>query len=162
MKEDYQKMKSTLLHKYGNIEILTDQILVPLEGLDKPTANSDHRTKLVYYCKLQSSFQKINGLLINPAVPKQESETFMYSHTFLKGLLIFLPEQALSCFLETMSSSNLGILRIQGMFAFKVLLSTVVKFYEKTSFLFRMTSKNSQTDVKMIDQSECVQEEFSG
>ena len=132
------------------MEILTDQILVPLEGLDKPTANSDHRTKLVYYCKLQSSFQKINELLINPAVPKQESETFVYSHTFLKRLLTFLPEQALSCFLETMSSSNLGILRIQGMFAFKVLLSTVVKFYEKTSFLVRMTSKNSQTDVKRI------------
>ena len=47
IREDYNKMKSTLIHKYGNIEILADQILASIVVLEKPSQESTLKSKVI-------------------------------------------------------------------------------------------------------------------
>lgn len=137
IREDYQKMKSTLIHRYGNIEILTDQILAPIFVLQKPTLDSDQKSKVNYYRKLQAALHKISKLLVNQAVQKEEAETFVHGHTFLKRLLTLLPEQAYDYYAEAMLSLNLDKIRVQGKIAFELVLSTVARYYELSEFIVR-------------------------
>ena len=131
VRDDYERMKSILIHKYGYIEILTDQILAPLVATKKPTQDSDLQSKVAYYRKLQSALHKINKLLQCQDLPKDEAESFLFSQSFLRSILCLLPDDAVESFIGSMSSLNQDIVRIHGMVAYKLILSTVTKLYEK-------------------------------
>ena len=138
VKENYMRMKAILMHRYGDLRIITDNILAPVVG-EKVPSGSDLKTKLHYFRKLQSALQKVNKLLQNPDIAQDEVQLFLYSHDFLKRILHLLPEEAINYYVESMSNLNQDITRVRGQVAFKTLLSSVQNFYERYDSMARNT-----------------------
>lgn len=136
VKENYNKMKLLLLQRYGDLQTITNNILSNISREVLPnTANLS--TKLDFYRKLQSSIQKINKLLAIPDVNADEVEDFVFGHDFLKRLLQLLPEPAHEQFLSSMSDLDQDTKRVRGKVAFKTILTSVNKIYEKYDSMVR-------------------------
>ena len=146
VKEDYEKMKSILMHRYGDLKIITDNILAQVSK-DRIPGNNDLKAKLCYFRKLHSAFQKIDKLLHNADIPSEETEAFVFSHDFLKRTLHLLPEYAINYYVEAMSNLNQDITRVRGKTAYKTIIACIDKFYERFDAMARNTDQKT-TDLQ--------------
>lgn len=136
VKENYERMKLVLIQRYGDLQTITGNILCGIVK-DKLSNTSSLNSKLDFYRKLQSSLQKINKLLAIPDVNKEEVEDFIFGHDFLKRLLQLLPEPAYEHFVNSMSDLDQDTKRVRGKIAFKTILNSVNKIYERYDSMAR-------------------------
>ena len=151
VKENYDKMKDLLLLRYGDLETITNNIILVVSKEKLPSNDSDLGIKLTYYRKLQSTFQKIDKLVRIPDVSIKEVEDFIFGHQFLKQLSQLLPEPVLESFVDAMRNLGQNITKIRGKIAFKTMLTCTNQIYEKidsmarnTDFFFVDKSKNTK------------------
>lgn len=138
VKENYDRMKTILMHRYGDIRIITDNILTPVTN-EKVPSHGDVKSKLNYFRKLQSALQKVSKLLENPDISREETQAYIYSHDFLKRILHLIPEETMNYYVESMSNLNQDITRVRGVVAFRTILQCVNKFYERYDSMARNT-----------------------
>ena len=129
-KHDFCTMKKILIHHYGDLKTVTNDILWPLSDSLKPNQLSNTAETLVYYKQLNSSLQKINNLFKVSDIPVKEAEEYIYSQDFLHLLLSHVPHEANSKFVSEMQSLGEDIVRIKGKTAFKLILSAVMQCYQ--------------------------------
>ena len=138
-KADYEAMKRILLQRYGDLQTITSNILSPVLNDSVPRNSADISTKLIYCRKLQSALQKIDKLLRSPDVSTCEVKDYIYSHEFLKKLLKIIPEAAFDTFVDRMQELDEDTNRVKGKNAFKLILSSVNKIYDKYDSMARNT-----------------------
>ena len=93
-KNDYESMKSHLIHRYGNPKILISKMIEPLQAEIIPDNLSDAQTCLPYYRKLHSVMEKINFYLDPSTGQKDAFESYIFSQDFLHSLLTLTPLDA--------------------------------------------------------------------
>jgi hypothetical protein len=139
VREDYEKMKSLLMIRYGDLNTITNNILLAVSKEKLPTDSLDLGINLAYYRKLQSAMQKIDKLVNIPDVSTQEVEDFIYGHEFLKRILQLVPVSVIDSIVDAMKALNQGITRIRGRVAFKTIISCIDETYEKYDSMARNT-----------------------
>ena len=126
-KNDYDAMKRTLIHRYGDPKTIMHNLLSPVTK-DHIPDSSDIVKSLSYLRKLQSTLEKISSML--SAKDNEDVESYIYSQDFLHHLLTLVPQDAKNEFFKIMDRCNEDTIRIKGRTAFKLLLNSVNEAYQ--------------------------------
>ena len=129
-KDCYEDLKSALLHRYGDLKVITHNMLLPVVILEKPCTSSGVQKNLNYYRKFQYAMQNINKLLKSSQVPTQEVESYLYSHEFLSCLISLIPLEAKNEFIKMMLQMDEDTVRIKGKIPFKLVLTTINQYHD--------------------------------
>ncbi len=120
-KNSYELMKVWLTKKFGEVKVITDNILkvVLKEAIPNDSTISTNLTN--YYRKLNSVFKKIQELDRTVDVPKEDLAAHIYSNDFLSKLITLAPDKARFEFMDQWMSSGEDPERIKGSDAFALL-----------------------------------------
>jgi hypothetical protein len=98
-KEDYQRMKSLLIEKWGVPDIVCDQYLENIKGLTMPTDPKDKTGLLTYTKNAYSNLVTLTKLEIDRGQKVPGLEEYYLSNQFLKKLHRTMPEELANKFL---------------------------------------------------------------
>ena len=139
-KDDFSAMKNFLIEKYGNTQIIIDNIILPVKSYQLPKSSDSIHSKLNYFRKYQCSLFKITKILQSDEMDTDQLKTYVYGHDFLKILLHLIPEWCVDTFIGPMQALSQSISKIAGKIAFNTLVSSVDRLYKKFDNLMILDS----------------------
>jgi len=137
LSKDYEAMKRKLLKKFGDLTIITDNIVRVIAKEQMPQTDSSYSVLTDYYRKLNSVVHKIGELQKSVDVPLHELKEHIYSAEFLSKLLKFVPDVAKNNFMDQMLAANEDVTTIKGQFAFSMLTLSISNQFTKYDSLSR-------------------------
>lgn len=137
-KEDYQKMRSWLINRYGDIKVMTDRIIRTISK-DRIPSDVNASTALTnYYRKLNSVFKKIQELERTEDMPMYDLLSYIHSAGFIERLASLLPERARFQFLQDHVANKQDLHKIRGREAFETLANVVQSLFALNETATRM------------------------
>ena len=129
-KDDYQLMRTWLITRFGDVKIMTENILKTLSRETIPSDDSPSLTKANYFRKLNAAIKRVKELGKTADMPLRNLEAHIYSNDFMTKLLSFVPEKPkFELFQELMKAGDCAEVRqIEGKEAFNK-LSCIVYFH---------------------------------
>ena len=137
-KEDYKKMRAWLINRYGDVKVMTDNILRTITKEKIPSDSSSSVALTNYYRKFNSVIKRIEELQRTTDMPIGDLHQYIYSSGFLEKLCLLLPDRAKDQFLEKHDANNEDLHRIQGKKAFEALASVVQASFKRNETKTRM------------------------
>ena len=128
-KGDYELMRSWLINRYGDVKVMTANILKTMKKEQIPSDQQASVNLTKYYRKLNSVIKKISELRKTVDMPVKDLEEHMYSNEFLNQILSYVPEKAKFEFFDKLMILGDDLLRIKGKSAFNTLSVTVYKHF---------------------------------
>lgn len=158
-KNDYNSLRSILLQRYGNLKTIIHKLLVPIFNSKIPEQQDPAFLQLSYYRKLHFVFNNIHELLTSQNVPSTESQRLLFSNDFICNMLAYLPKEAELEFIKQLQQLGQNILLIQGKIAYKILISTVNRFFDmydtsvrsKSEAIFNVRTHIARQDPCQLD-----------
>lgn len=139
---DYKAMRKWLISRFGDIKVITDNILKTVAKEFLPGESSSHQTLAVYYRKLNSVIKKLQELSKTVDMPVSELEAHMYSAEFLTKLMKFVPRRTNIVFMDNMTSNGEDDNQVKGESAFKLLAKTIFTHFSSHNRSARVESAN--------------------
>ena len=136
VRQDYKSMKRKLLKKFGDLTIITDNILRTIPD-SMPARSASYLAWTDYFRALNSVMQKIGELRKTADVELDELEDYIYSADFINKLLKFIPDFVKDHFMNQMLDAREDVTVIKGKFAFRKLTSVVSYNFMKYDSLSR-------------------------
>jgi len=94
MKENYTEMRKWLIERFGDVKVITENILKKLAKETIPDDAISSVTVTNYYRKLNSVLIKIKELNKTVNMPAEELNAHIYSSEFISKLLGFVLQRA--------------------------------------------------------------------
>ena len=130
MRENYTEMRKWLIERFGDVKVITDNILKKLAKETIPDDASSSVAVTNYYRKLNSVLIKIKELNKTVNMPAEELNAHIYSSEFISKLLGFVPQRAKFAFRQELMSENEDYRRVRGAKSFSILAATIFKRFE--------------------------------
>ena len=130
MKENYTEMRKWLIERFGDVKVITDNILKKLAKEMIPDDAISSVAVTNYYRKLNSVLIKIKELNKTVNMPAEELNAHIYSSEFMSKLLGFVPQKAKFAFRQGLMSENEDYRRVRGAKSFSILAATIFKRFE--------------------------------
>ena len=153
-RENYQKMRTWLITRFGDVKVMTDNILRCIINDCIPTDITSSIQLTDYYRKLNSVFKRIQELERTPDMPVTRLKNYIYSTTFLEKLAALLPEKASFEFLKSHSANNQDLYTIEGKEAFHTMANVVADIFYMNDTKTRMESSKANQNKKHKTQEE--------
>ena len=128
-KHDYDMMRSWLINRFGDVKIITGNILKPVSKEQIPSDMHSSNNLTSYYRKLNSVIKTITELKKTVDMPVLELEDHIYSNEFITRLISLVPEKAKFEILDKLLMDGNDLLRIKGKAAFTKISSTVYRYF---------------------------------
>ena len=128
-KHDYNLLKRFLIHKFGDVQVITGNILRVLDGAVMPHNSSPVDTVTNYYRKLNSAIKRIQDLRKTVDMPLSELQLQVYSRDFLSKLINLVPEKCSHDFMDKLITAGMDPERIQGEESFTMLASLIQRYF---------------------------------
>ena len=141
--ENYNLMRQFLINKFGDVKVITDNIIKVVAKENIPDDSSSHSVLTDYYRKLNSVMKKLQELSKTVDMPVAELEAQIYSSEFMTKLLKYVPRRSVSEFMEKMISSGQDLARIKGSAAFRLLSDCIHTHFSAHSAAARVDSANN-------------------
>ena len=97
---DYKLMRAWLLSRFGEIKIITDNILKIVARKELPEDFASNKTLTAYYRKLNSAIKKVQELSKTVDMPIEELNAHIYSAEFIAKLIRYVPRLAVNAFMD--------------------------------------------------------------
>ena len=136
-KESYPKMREWLIHRYGNVKVMTENILRVMNREQVPSDLNISPALTNYYKKLNSVMKRIKELMKTKDMPLVLLQNHIYSNSFIERLVAWLPEKARLQFFQTQNKQDLYI---QGSDAFNTVVDIVATQFSLNETATRMDS----------------------
>lgn len=153
-REDYQKMRTWLITRFGDVKVMTDNILRCIINDRIPSDITSSVQLTDYYRKLDSVFKRIQELKRTTDMPVTRLKNYIYSTAFLEKLAALLPERASFKFLESHSANNQDLYTIEGNKAFHTMANVVAEIFYMNETKTRMESSTANQNKKPQAQEE--------
>jgi hypothetical protein len=158
-KNDYNSLRNILLQRYGNLKTIIHNLMVPIFNAKIPDRQDSALLHLAYYRKLHFVFNNIHELLISQNAPSTEIQRLLFANDFICSMLAYLPKEAELEFIKQLQQLGQNILLIQGKISYKILMSTVNKFFDmydtsvrnKTEAVFNVGTHIAKQDPCQLD-----------
>ena len=141
-KEDFQKMRSWLINRFGDIKVMTDNILRNISKDRIPSDLTSSQALTNYYRKLNSVIKRIQELNKTADMPLHDLQTHIYSAGFIEKLMGLLPEKAKYEFFNKHVANNEDLHRISGQKAFETLANVVYSQFTMNETVSRVEQSN--------------------
>ena len=126
-RDNYDLMKTWLIRKFGDVRVITENILKLITKDPKPNESASPATLTVYYRKLNSVIKRI--LELNKTIKKPDLEAHIYSYEFMARLLSYVPDKARYDFMDKLIDAGEDLDNIHGSRAFSILSKTVFRHF---------------------------------
>ena len=124
-KSNYAKMRTWLINRFGDVKVITENILRTLAKDVMPSDNNSSQPLANYYRKLNSVIKQVQELENTVDLPREDLNDYVHSNEFISKVLPFIPEKAKLEFYAKVTASGQDLLRIKGETAF-IDLATIV------------------------------------
>ena len=148
LSHNYEAMKKKLLNKFGDLTIITNNILRTIGKEPPPQHEASYTAQADYYRLLSSLLNKIEELRRSVDVPVDELEDYIYSVDFMNKVLRLVPSNAKDSFMDSMIRSQEDVTKIKGKFAFKMLSIEISNRFIKYDSLARSEDNYDKSHTK--------------
>ena len=128
-KDCYQLMRMWLINQFGDVKVITDNILRTLSKEIIPSDSVPSQNSTSYYRKLNSVIKRVLELSRTVDMPIEELEAHIYGSDFMAKLTTYLPEKAKFDYIDKLMSAGLDHRRIRGEPSFAILSATVQRHF---------------------------------
>ena len=130
---DYKLMRGWLISRFGDIKIITDNILKIVARETMPGDFASNKTLTAYYRKLNSAIKKVQGLSKTVDMPIEELNAHIYSAEFIAKLIKYVPRLAVNAFMDKLVEKGIDTHRIHGQRPFKHLAFAIFSKFSSCS-----------------------------
>lgn len=128
-RDNYQMMKIWLTRKFGDVKVITRNILSSITSENLPGAGSSIGTLTSYYRKLNSVIKRVQELEKTVDMPLIDLHNHIYSAEFMSTILMQVPEKCRFDHLDKLITAGEDPERIQGENAFLLLAKCVYRHF---------------------------------
>ena len=145
---DYSYMKKWLIKRFGEVKVITDNVLKLVSKERIPTDCSSDLASASYYRRLNSVVKKLQELSKTVDLPNDELITHIYSSEFLAKLLRYVPRRTELEFRERLAYNGEDVDHIKGRAAFSTLAMTIYSHFSALSGAVRHIELDTKEELQ--------------
>ena len=128
-RDSYELMKKWLIRRFGDVTVITDNILSTLSKDVKPDDSISSPATTKYFRQLNASVKRIQELGKTVDMPVSDLQAHIYSKEFLTKLVSYIPERAKFDLYDRLLSTGVDRHHIRGEDAFYLIAATVYRHF---------------------------------